>query len=121
MKKATFKITGDNIQSELIKAIANFQQDEYAVQYEFDSGSVFMFEQYKRSLSNFVLNVILDFSKNSKKDEFVVQCYAMGEKNRAEINLINFEKSSIEDLRSHMFGYSKRNEWVWQIEELKYV
>lgn len=121
MTKATFKITGENIREEVTKAIGEFQQDEYVEQYEFDSGMVFMFEQYKRALSNFVLNVVLDSSISSKKNEFIIQCFAMGAKNRAELNLINYEKSTIEDLRYHMFGYSKRNNQNWEIEELKYV
>ena len=121
MIKATLKIKGENIQEKVINAVADFQNDEYVVQYQFDSGCVFMFEQYKKSLSNFVLNVILDFSMNIKNDEIIIQCFAMGEKNRAELNLINYEKSTIEDLRYHMFGYSKRNNQNWEIEELKYV
>lgn len=121
MIKATFKITGDTIHKEVIKAIAEFQQDEYVVQYEFGSGVVFMFEQYKRSLSNFVLNVILDFAVNPNEKEFVIQCFAMGANNRAELNVINYEKSTIEDLRAHMFGYSNRNNCDWQIDELIFV
>lgn len=121
MTKATLRIAGDNVHEEVVKSIANFQQDEYVIHYEFDSGSVFMFEQYKRSLSNFVLNVILDFSINPLINEFEIQCFAMGAKNRAELNMINYEKSTIEDLRLHLFGYAKRNNLNWQIEELIYV
>ena len=119
MIKATFKLKGEDLFEELSNAVIDFQDDEFATRYEFESGVIFMFEQKKRSLTNFALNVILDYSKSNKEDkEFTIQCIAMGAKNRAEIHLLNIEKSTIKDLRAHMFGYSERNNCNWEIEEL---
>ena len=107
MVKATFKIKGDNLMELLTQSLVEFQDDEFTVQYQFESGIVFMFEQKKRSVSNFALNVILDNSiVNQINNEFTVRCYALGEKDSMQINLMNIEKSTIKNLRYHMFGFS---------------
>jgi hypothetical protein len=82
-----------------------------------------MFEQFKRSVDNFVLNAIVDFSiETSHPDELILQCFAMGGKNRGEIVLFfNLEKSIMVDFRAHFFGYCDRYNFKWEIGELTYV
>lgn len=122
MTKASFTLRGNNIRKEILAATADFQTDNYVVRHDFDSGTVFMFEQFKRSVNNFVLNVIIDFSiETSHPDEFVLQCIAMGGKNRGEIVLLfNLEKSIMVDFRAHFFGYCDRYNFNWAIGELQF-
>lgn len=101
-----------------MQSIKEFQDDKYATHYELENGSVFMLDQYKKSITNFALNIILDYSKMSPEgDEIVVQCYALGEKNRTEINLFSLGKSTIKDLHAHLFVFSKNNNCDWKVEE----
>lgn len=122
MVKATLQIKGENLLKILPQAVKEFQDDEYAIRYEMDSALLFMFEQKKRSVSNFAFNVILDFSiEGQTENEFTIQCYAMGHRDRGTIQLINIEKSTINDFRYHFFGYSERNKCGWEIGELVFL
>ena len=119
MKKATFTIQGEGIHECILEAIADFQKDEYIVRYDFGTAILFMFDQYKCSIPNFALNVIVDFSLEPlKNDEIILQCIAMEGNNRHEIRLIDIEKSLLHDFRAHFFGYRERHNCPWEITEM---
>ena len=90
MIKATIKIKGEVHKELLTQSIKEFQDDKYAFHYELENGSVFMLEQFKKSIRNFALNIIIDYSKMSaEKDEIKIQCFSLGENNRNEISLFS--------------------------------
>ena len=121
MVKASFTISGKNIREEIIAATEDFQRDEFVVSYDFESGTIFMSDQFKRSVENFALNVIVDFTLDSReKDELLIQCVALGGKNRGSFQLVNLEKSILVDFRAHFFGYRDRKSCEWEISELNY-
>jgi len=121
MTKTNITIKGKNIIDVILSATSDFQQDEYVQRYDFTSGTIFMFEQFKRSLDNFVLNVIIDFSLNPKEsNEILIQCIAMGGKDRGDIQFINLEKSIMVDFHAHFYGYRDRHNCDWEIGELTY-
>lgn len=121
MTKANIEITGGFVRNNITEAIKNFQRDEYSVDYAFGESTVFMFEQYKRSITNHVLNIVLDFEMNRNEHEFTVQCIAMGERDRTSISFLSYEKSIIKDLSAHLFNYAKKNELHWQISEIQFI
>lgn len=118
MTKATFTITGNDLKTTVFHSVKEFQEDDYAIHYEMEHGVIFMFDQYKRATSNFALNIIVDYNTTSPQETITIQCFALGAKNKGEIQLINYEKSTIEDFHAHLFGFSKRNKLNWKISEL---
>lgn len=121
MTKASFKISGTLVKENLVLSLIDFQNDEYAIHYQLDTASIFMFDQFKRALPNFAFNVILDNSKMSPNgNEMIVQCFALGAKNRSKFRFLNQEKSTINDLYSHMFWFSNKHNCNWEIGELNF-
>lgn len=122
MIHATFSIQGNNLIEDFKTVLTSHHKRHKTVRYDFETGTVFILEQYTWSNVSYSITLILDEKSPNTSNEFIeVQCYVTGLHGRFYFDLFDYEKKCVWKFKDRIINHAEELGFNWTIEDMNFL